>query len=375
MVPRRLAVPLAATLALGAVALGPSRGGPVTIAVAFAKAPDASSAPKVALLATRPGAAHSTLHLVRPGDTTAPAAVATLPHLEDGVVRAATLPASDAVIAVAETEATRDLSFNAGAFLVAPHAPPVKLCDRVVHASRPLVTAAGRVFVSRGVAGPEQPGAARADDLTIDEVDAATGKTRVVHAFSGYLGFLAGALGREVLVYRIAPAGADVVAVDADTGKTRVVLASLLPYARDFSVDPASKALLFTERDESKSREWVVDRLDLATGARARLARGSSMALSPFALPGGRVLWSPEGKDGLHALAGPLPKLSGPLGDGADVVSSISPDGAFLTGLHAPPGRLAEPFVLSLADGRAARLAAPPGARIAVAGFATGGSR
>ncbi|MFT3770124.1 MAG: hypothetical protein QM820_32240 [Minicystis sp.] len=339
---------------------------------AFAGDPQAARGPHVAILATPPDGAHTSLYLARPGDTGgARAPVATFTHLEGAAVRGAVLPGSSTVLAVADTRPARDLSFAASLVRLAPHSPPEMLCDRVVHASRPLVTATGRVFVSRGVAGPEVEGAFRADDLTIDEIDPATGRTRTVLAFHGYLAFLAGAHGPEVLVYRVGPGGANLAGVDPDTGAVRVIT-QLLPFARDFSVGDG--VVVFQERDEHDTRAWTIDRVDLASGARTRLHTGPSMSLAPFAWPGGGVAWSSNGRGGLAMLAGQRPLAAAPLGEGVDLVRAVSADGAWVAALHTVTGKLPVPFAVNTQTGAAAAIAAPGGVRIEIAGFVDGGA-
>lgn len=363
-----------AALVTAAVALPSLRDGQPTLTTtpAFAGDPALASAPLVALLATKPEGAHTSLYLSRPGDAgSARAPVATFTHTEGAAVRGATLPGSDVVLAVADTVEARDLSFAAGVVRLAPHKPPEVLVDRVVHASRPLVTAAGRVFVSRGRPGPAVEGKYRVDDLTVDEIDPATGAARTVHAFAGYVTFLAGAHGREILVYRAGPSGADLAGIDADTGATRII-APLLPFARDFSVDEAAGAVVMVERDEQDSRAWVIDRLDLASGARTRITKGPSLAMAPFAWPGGGIAWSPDGRAGM-ALIGGGRLAPAPLGPGVDLVRAVSAGGGWVAALHTAAGTLPAPFVIDTRTGQAAALPAPAGARIEIAGFVGGG--
>jgi len=374
---RRFLLPAGAAL-LGAAALalpGLRRDAPhVALQPAFAGDPRAAAGPAVALLATPPGGAHTSLYVVRPGEAAATLApVATLTHLEGAAVRGAVVPGSDVVVVAADTAPTRDASFAASLFRIAPHQPPQLLCDRVVHASRPLVTAAGRVFVSRGAAGPPAGGAMRVDDLSVDEIDPATGAARTVHAFSGYLTFLAGARGAEIFVYRIGAGGADLAGVDADTGAARVIT-PLLPFARDFSIDEAAGAVVFQERDEQDRSVWTVDRVDLATGARTRLHRSASMSLAPFAWPGGGVALSTNGRAGLALLGGAGRLQPAPLGEGVDFVRAASAGGAWVAALHPVAGRLPVPFAVDTRTGAAAALAAPPGARVEIAGFVNGGA-
>jgi hypothetical protein len=375
---RRLALLTSLSLLGVAAAFAVSRGadpraGAFALPPAFAGNPRAATGPEVALLATAPGASHSSLYLSQPGSAAAALApVATITHAEDAAVRGAVVPGTSVVAVVADTKSVRDLSFAASLFRVAPHRPPEVVCDRVVHASRPLVTREGRVFVSRGVAGQATLGSYRVDDLTIDEVDLATGTTRAIHTFSGYLAYLAGSFGREILVYRVDAAGADLVAVDPDTGAVRTIT-TLLPFARDFSVDEARGAIVLQERDEQDSRAWTIDRIDLASGARTRLVTSPSMSLAPFAWPGGGVVWSLDGRRGLSVLGGGPPLTAAPLGPGVDLVRAVSQGGAWVAALHTVPSMLPVPFAVDARTGAAAAIPAPPGVRVEIAGFMENG--
>lgn len=321
---------------------------------ALASTPRATSGPAVALLVTKPGADHTSLYLTHPADTSPPAPVATFTHIEHAAVKGAVVPGTDVVLAAADTVPARDLSFAGSLFRLAPHRPPELLFDRVVHASRPLITAAGRAFVSRGKAGPALPSAMRVDELTVDEIDPSTGATRTVHAMSGYLLFLAGAAGHEILLYRVGPGGADLVAVDPDTGATRTILATMLPFARDFSIDGGT--IVFQERDDQDSHTWSIERVDLASGARTRLHAGPSMSLAPFAWPGGRVIFSPDSQKGV------------------DLVQALAPDGSWIAGLHSVAGSLPQAFVMDR-GGATAALPTPAGSQLAVAGFVKEGAQ
>jgi hypothetical protein len=365
---------LAGTLILAATLGAPRTGG--TAPSARQPSTEASAAaPGVLLLATQPGALHTSLYLVSPGDRAPLAPLSTFTHLPGATVRAAVLPGTSTVVATADTAETRDPSFDASLFRVAPHTPPERLCDGVVHASRPLVTPEGRVFVSRGAPGPEPLTARlsdmRVDALSIEEVDPSTGALWTVHTTSGHLAFLAGWFDGEVIVYRISPGGADIVGVNPDTGTVRPVVTSLPPFARDFSVDAATGTLVFQGRHETNSRVWTVEKVSLVTGERARLHESASMSLIPFALPGGEVAWNPEGTEGLRIPGREAARR--PLGEGADWVLATSEDGEFVAGLHTVPGTLPVPFVLDTLSGRGTPLRAPDGARIAVAGFAPAG--
>lgn len=378
-----LAGPLIAALgALAAPIL--SRGGAQP---AIASNDHPATGPTVAILATRPGGEHTSLYLAAVGASVAdlPGPVATFNHLAGAAVRAEVVPGTGTVLAIADVAPTRDASFNASLFKLAPHTPPERLCDGVVHASRPLVTEAGRAFVARGAAGPppppHQPLVYRVDELAVDEVDLATGATRTIHTYSGYLTFLAGSRGRELILYRVGPSGADLVAVDVDSGDPRVILAQMPPYARDFSIDDDAGTIVFQERHEIDPALWVIDRVDLTTGSRERLHESRRMSLAPHSWPGGGVVYNPD-QAGLAVLiaapASPDPKersisagrpIAGPLGAGVDLVLARSPDRAWVAGLHTVPGALPVPFAIRAATGEAAAIAAPPGTRVTIAGF------
>ncbi|MGK4005952.1 hypothetical protein WMF31_25245 [Sorangium sp. So ce1036] len=351
-----------------------SRVGRLLVPAALA-APAARAAPaRVALLATPPGATRSTLHIAEVGGGKAGPPLATLRHLADATVRARVVPGTPIVVATADTDPARDRSFNASLFRIEPHAEPTTLCDGVVHASRPLVTADGRVFVARGVAGPEPhpgdgPARLRVDALTVDEVDLATGATRTVHAHRGYLAFLAGAWSGDLVIYRVSPGSADLVLVNPDSGATRVIAPKIPPFARDFSIDAAAGALVFQERHESDPGAWVVERLDLTSGKRTRLEVSAWSGLAPHAWPGGGLAYTPDRGAGL-VVRGARAAVRGPLGAGVDAIQAVSQDGAWVAALHTNPSAFPVPFAIHAESGEVAAIPAPRRARIAVAGFA-----
>lgn len=257
-----------------------------------------AAAPDVALLSTAPDAEVTELRFQPLGDTRLTAPVAKLSHVPTETVLGAVIPGTRKVVANAVTEPRKDLSFASSLFLLEANKPARVLCDRVALSTRPLVTVDGRVFVQRGKAGEN-----RVDPLTIDEVDLRTGKTREVIAFNGFITFLAGSLGRELLVYRIGPKGADLVAVHADALGVRVLIPSMQPLARDFAVAIDGRSLVYTQGD-SATGQWFVERLDLQTLENKRIAQGPTMALLPTPLPDGRVAFAPAQGAGLKDLEG-----------------------------------------------------------------------
>ncbi len=352
--------------ALAATAPAPPSRAPVGNAPG---APIMIGAPRVALIATRPGTAASAMYWVHPNEPDIGDPILRFEHLAGGSVRAEVLPSTEAVLANAVATRGRDASFNGGLFRLDPATGATLLCRGLTHASRPLVTAEGRVFVVRGLAGswPDAPGEMRVDELGIDEVELPTGRLRRVHQMAGYGLHLAGAWRGEIFAYRVAPGRTDILALDPDTATARTLLPTLAPFARDFSVDAERGVLLFRGRHPTDSRTWTIEEIDIATGRLRLRHQGPSFAMAPHAWPGGAIAFNPR-QGGLRLLDGGEP-LRGPLGPGADLVRDLSADGRFVAALHTEPGRFATAFVVDRRQGAVAVLPAPARERIAVAGF------
>ncbi len=294
-----------------------------------------AAAPEVAVLSTGAEAEFTELRFQPLGDSRVAPPVARLAHVARESVLGSLIPNSRRVVVTAVTEPRKDLSFASSLFLLEPNKPARVLCDRVALGNRPLVTIDGRVFIQRG-----KPGENRVDALSIDEVDVRTGRTREVLAFTGYTAFLAGSIGRELLVYRIGTNGADLVAVHADALGVRVLIPSFAPLARDFAVSADGKSLLYTQGDPVTAR-WFVEKLDLQSLTRSRLAEGPDIALLPTPLPDGRVAFTKGEGLGLQDL------------EGKSVIESRGPGFErvrFFTksrnavGLHEIPGEFPQPL-------------------------------
>ncbi len=330
--------------------------------------PTLVGAPALAMVATVPGDGTSRLYVARPGEPLPPA-VLEFQHLPGGSLRAEVWSDAPMVLATAPTTPGRDRSFDGGLYRLDPQSGAQLLCGDVVHAARPLITPDGRVFVARGTAGPwpADPATVRVDELTIDEVDPLTGAVTPIHHHSGHLAHLAGWHDGRLLVYQVGPGSAQIVAVSPATGKTTVLVASLPAFARDFSVDSVSETLVYRGRHEDDPRRWVVDALELATGAETRLFEGDSFSLAPHVWPGGGVAINP-GRRGLRLL-GSGDSLVSPMGPGVDLVRGVSQDHRYVALLHTVQGRLPLPFVVDRQTSRLAPVPTPPAARVAVAGF------
>jgi hypothetical protein len=343
------------------------------------------------VLATRANAAESALWLVDAAGRARE--VARVAHLPGATVRG--VPASGGrVLVVADRAPGSDRSWRSSLLVLEPGRAARELCDRVDHASRPLVLDDRRALVSRGRAGTAPAsaaaspaaaarGALRVDELSIDEVELATGATREVWRSTGWQAHLAGVAGGEAIVYFVAPPGtgppfadsmawvgadgAGLLAIDVATGSVRM-LASLRPFARDFTIDGAGR-VVFAERDDARHDLWTIERVAIASGAHERLLASASQHLAPFAWPGGEVAYA----DGERGLALSASGLRAPAGAGVDVVRAAAPDGSRAALWHYAPGvALPDVIVVDAAARPLTRVAAPPATRLEIVGFAPG---
>jgi len=312
----------------------------------------AASPGALALLVTHADEGETRLVFVDPATGRLPDGGARIAHLPGGMVRGALTPKG--AVVVADRAPGRDRSWGASLLRV-DGASVVELCDRVDHASRPLVTSDGRVVVARGRPGAlARAGELRTDELTVEEIDPsglASGAARVVWRGRGYQAHLAGSWNGEVIVYHVFAGGASLVAVPLDGGAARTVVPSLLPYARDFSVDAGE--LVFSERDEARSDRWVVDVVDLSTGARRRVQTSPSQLLAPHFGASHQILVAREA-------------------DGVEIVRALSASG-LKAAFGYPPGRaLPDVVILDGVGAARARIEAPPRTRLEIVGFVGG---
>lgn len=247
--------------------LGPAL---VVIALAAAWLLHASAPLSRAQTAPRLSAQTAPLSTTRDGVTTVTLAdrAVLFEHLPDDEARWAALP-SGALVAVADRRNDFDRSWSASLLLEGGNG--TELCDRVFHASQPLVTRAGEIVVERGRAGAIVPGRMRVDDLTLDVIDP-RGRARTVFHTLGFEAHLVGLSGDDVIIYLVQPEQASLRAVSLSSGVARVIVPSLAPYANDFAL--AGGAVELSNRDEN-DRHPVRERIDLASGARTRLWDGA----------------------------------------------------------------------------------------------------
>ncbi len=325
----------------------------------------AASPPEVAVLCTPPMGDTTELRFQGVGTKALEPAVARFTHVEGSTVLGAVLPGTRVVLATATVERSRDESFASGLFRLEANTPAKLLVDRLAVSTRPLVTPEGRVFVVRGAAGalPVEPGGLRVDALSIDELEPRTGAARTVLATRGYLLFLAGAFGRELVVYRVDEKGARLEALHADTLGERP-LGAVPDTSRDFVVDPAAHRVLFTAASAT-TRRWQVRSLDLLTGELSTLAQGPTMALLPTVWADGRVAFAPAQAAGLVDAATGAPVLRA-RGKGYERVRAQAH--GLVVGLHETPSALPSAFAIRAKDGAALEVVTPPGVRLDVAG-------
>ena len=317
---------------------------------------------RLAILTTPDNGPETFLHIVEVG-LPFPPPTAKFRHLPDAAVRGVVLP-DGAVLAIADYEPGRDRSFGSALFRLEPGAEPTLVCDRVVFASRPLITPEGRVFIQRGAAGPAtQGGETRVDSLSIEEVDLSTGDTKVIWQSTGYIAYTAAAFQGDIVLYHIRPEGARVILVNMETGAEKVVLPSLPPFASDFSITDTGD-LVFQNRDEKRTDLWIVESLRLTSGERQRFP-GDQASLAPRAWPHGEVTWNTQ--KGLHTTISPLSIK--PL-QGLIDIRAFSPDGAVAAAYVFPLDSSAPDIILVDSTGaQKTRIATPPRTPLTVAGF------
>ncbi len=356
---------VAAVVAVAAVVVAP-----------VSDAAPATARPDVVVLASVPGSGLArVLRLPVGGD--APGKELGRLRMRDGdaVARARLTPAG--VVAVLDVDKVRgDGSW--AAHLVRLAGGQVTTLARGVYSGSWPVVAGGAVLVARGAAGPVLERDVRVDTLAVDEVDVASGKSRELWRGQGWLALPVGVVGGEAVLYRVGPEGAALLAVTRDgkaAGRVREI-ARVFPMARDFRVDGG--ALVYLNRDDRDAALWVVDRVEVATGARTRLWSSPHYGMAPV-MVGGR-LWVNAGVDEGVALAGDrvaaraaVAAARAVLGPGQDDFEVGSTDGRWLGFLRwAPPGAQQQfplPWVLDATTGARLRVAMPAGERVELVGF------
>jgi hypothetical protein len=301
-------------------------------------------------------------------------AIARVAHAPTAVVRGDVLRGAAGAIVAADEEGARDRDWGAALWRVDASGARV-IARGLYHASRPLASIDGAVYVERGASGADPSpdamarGALRTDALAIDAIDPSTGASRTVYSAAGYTLHLCGEIGAELVVYFVDYGRAQILAIDRASGAARTI-ASVLPFARDFSIDRARHLLVMSNRDSSDSHLWAVETLDLATGSLARFYAQRDEAPAPFVLDDGQIAWTTNDRRGLSLAA----RTIAPYGAGFDAVTST--DGAWMTVDHVG-GDFDTVAAVHVTSGFAHRLSVRD-ERITVLGFvgaANGGAR
>ncbi|CAN5155712.1 hypothetical protein BH09MYX1_BH09MYX1_30310 [soil metagenome] len=263
----------------------------------------------------------------------------TIAHPPGAVVRGDSRGARIAVVADDALAADRgehdwgSLLYQIGT--AGPHA----VASGVGHAGRPLVSEDGLVYVERGTRGPvptdeaAREGHLREDAISITAVDD-DGNLRNVYSANGYALHLCGEDGAELVVYRVRFGGAALLAIDRANGKSRVIT-EVAPFARDFTVDRARHALVFSNRDSVDEHRWILARVDLESGSTTELQAEVDSAPAPFALERGGFAFSAAARGGL-TFDGAAPVA--PTGAGFGAVQAESRGGAWLLVAHVGSG-------------------------------------
>ncbi len=318
-----------------------------------------AAAPEVALLSSQADVGELRFQPLGASKLADP--VARFSHAEGSPVLGSLLPRSKVVVATAAMSARGDLSFASSLLRLEAGKPVRVLADQVPYGARPLVTGEGRLFIARGVAGRDLGDVMRVDALTVEELDPTTARSRLVYSVSGFVTFLAGALGRELVIYEVTPGRARLLAVHVDTLAVRVVVPSMEGLAHDFVVDAPRRRVLFTQGTVGGDR-WFVEEVDLLTGASRRIAEDAEVTLLPTVLPEGRVLISRGAGDGLRSLEGERVIPAHGTGFERLVVQRKN----LSVGLHERPSDF--PSVFARQDGAEVPLLAPKDSRLDVAG-------
>lgn len=280
----------------------------------------------------------------------------------DETFRGVALPGSRSVALVRVPALMRDLSFASTLAVVTPGQPERVLATNVVRASQPVLLGQ-RLFVERGVAGVDSPDSFRVDTLTITEVSLATGRLRTVFETKGFWTHLAGVFEHELILYVAGPDGARLLAVHIDTLAVRTIIASMPALAHDFTVDAAKKSVLFTIAEPGVER-WFVERVELLTGRRERVAEGDSVALLPSVLPSG-IAYSPGAGQGLRWIGRDGVALPS-RGAGFERVRFVADGLVFVR--HEVPGDAPWVYAVRAKDSQLVPVPFPPGAIVDVAG-------
>lgn len=320
----------------------------------------AGASPSVAVLSSRGG--ETELRFQPVGSQVLAPVVARLSHADGSSIAGAVIPGTRTVVVSALVTEGVDASFASALFRMDEGRPPTLLAPGLAGGSRPWVSAEGRIFVSRGQPGPVIEDG-RIDALTIDEVQL-DGQLRTVYRTAGYVTYLVGSYGHELVVYEVQPHTARLIAIHEDTGVVRPIVSKMVPLAHDFVLDVPRRRLLYTQ-GEPTARRWTVQSVDVSKGGVLSFVSGPEVTLIPTVFPDGRVAVHGHRGSGLIDVTS-QERVLAPQGDGFERVRFFLNGLAF--GLHECPSQFPQMFVIHLASGERVPLRTAPAARLELAG-------
>jgi hypothetical protein len=132
--------------------------------------------------------------------------------------------------------------------------------------------------------------------------------------------------------------------------------------------------LVVQQLAEDGSRDWVVERVDVHTGARSVVARSAERDLVPFAWPDGTILVNDPGRGKVRVVGRGL-QWHVPFEGGVLWARVTSRDGHWIGALWSAPGRLPEATVIDARTGRSYPIRLEQGdARVEIIGVLGGAS-
>lgn len=219
-----------------------------------------------------------------------PRTLATVTHAPSGAVRGDVATSAGWQVAlVVDTDSRSD--FGSALWHVREQGAETVMATGLYRASRPLFVDDHTVLVETGAEGPApsaeafRAGQLREDRLAITSVHLGTRARREIYRRKGYTLHLIGRVHREALVYAVDTHGAELVAIDMGSGKVRS-LGLLPPVARDFSIDLATKRVVFTLPGDNP-KTITIATVDVVSGSQSRISAASDAA--PFVTPSGAL--------------------------------------------------------------------------------------